>query len=294
MFEKFENRVIISGVLETSTGLHIGSSYARGAESDTDSPVMKDAAGQPIIPGSSFKGALRSTVEKIASGLGMSFCYITSKGNFDCISTNRKLQDELKELQDEFEKEKKEGDEGTQEENMQALLCDVCQLFGSPYMSSRVFIKDLLCLSDDVRYEIRDGVAIDRDSETAGDRLKYDFEVVPSKTRFSFEAVAENITERLLGLLLIGLKQLEGDESDGSAGKVPLGGMKSRGLGWVDLSLSKIEVVDNKGDLLDEEDAKLKSYLIKNRGHVMKKNGDGELKAFIERMINSLLDGIAE
>ena len=95
MFEKFDNRIIISGVLENLPALHIGSAYARGSESDTDSPVIKDVDSKPIIPGSSFKGALRATVERIASGLGMKCCYITSKENSLLFSMDISYQTDL-------------------------------------------------------------------------------------------------------------------------------------------------------------------------------------------------------
>ncbi len=267
MFEIFENRVIISGALETRTGLHIGSAYARGSKADTDSPVIKDVDGKPIIPGSSFKGVLRATVERIASGLGKDFCYITNnEGN--CLSTD-------KEMQKEFEKE------GKKEQDIETLLCDVCKLFGSTYISSHVFIKDLRYKEGKVNYSIRDGVAIDRDSETAGDKLKYDFEIVPSNVKFDFEAIAENISLKILGLLFIRLKQFEEPNS------VSLGGMKSRGLGWVNLKIDQIEIIDNKGELSNEEDAKLKSYLINNKGYRIKESND--VQAFIKKAMDSYL-----
>jgi len=274
MFEKFENRVIISGILETKTGLHIGSAYAHGS-ADTDSPVIKDVDEKPIIPGSSFKGVLRSVVEKIVSGLGLDCCYITNQeGN--CLSANNELK------QKEFEEAKKAfTNPGEEEEYMESLICDVCKLFGSTYISSRVFIKDLRYKEGNANYSVRDGVAIDRDSETAGDKLKYDFEVVPPNVKFEFEAIAENISLRLLGLLFIGLKQFESPNS------VIIGGMKSRGLGWVNLKLNQIEVVDSKGDLLNEEDAKLKSYLINNRGHIISE--ETGIQAFINKAVRSFL-----
>ncbi len=67
------NRYVFSGQLVMQTALHIGG--GRVTLSSSDSPVMLTPDQKPFIPGSSFKGALRSTVEKIVPGLpGFSTC----------------------------------------------------------------------------------------------------------------------------------------------------------------------------------------------------------------------------
>ena len=54
-------KVEITGVLEVVTGLHIGGNSAFAAIGAVDSPVILDTrTGDPIIPGSSLKGKLRS------------------------------------------------------------------------------------------------------------------------------------------------------------------------------------------------------------------------------------------
>jgi CRISPR/Cas system CSM-associated protein Csm3 (group 7 of RAMP superfamily) len=59
MFDTFKNRLEITGILTTVTALRI--SAGRSSEPiGSDLPVIKDAIGRPFIPGSSFKGALRS------------------------------------------------------------------------------------------------------------------------------------------------------------------------------------------------------------------------------------------
>ena len=55
------------GNLVMETALHIGG--GRATFSSSDSPVVLTPDQKPFIPGSSFKGALRSTVEKIVSDL---------------------------------------------------------------------------------------------------------------------------------------------------------------------------------------------------------------------------------
>ena len=61
MFAKLE----ITGTLEVITGLHIGGSDAFAAIGAVDSPVIRDVrSDDPIIPGSSLKGKLRTLLAK--------------------------------------------------------------------------------------------------------------------------------------------------------------------------------------------------------------------------------------
>lgn len=56
----------ISGKIEVISGLHIGASDAYSAIGAIDSPVIRDPiSGDPIIPGSSFKGKLRTLLAKM-------------------------------------------------------------------------------------------------------------------------------------------------------------------------------------------------------------------------------------
>ena len=58
-------KVMISGTVETVTGLHIGGSGAFSAIGAVDSPVVKDSrTGRPMIPGSSLKGKMRALLAK--------------------------------------------------------------------------------------------------------------------------------------------------------------------------------------------------------------------------------------
>lgn len=55
----------LTGTLEVMTGMHIGGSEAFSAIGAVDAPVIKDAlTGDPMIPGSSLKGKLRSLVAR--------------------------------------------------------------------------------------------------------------------------------------------------------------------------------------------------------------------------------------
>lgn len=62
MFAKIE----VTGTLEIKTGLHIGGNGAFAAIGAVDSPVIRDVrSDDPIIPGSSFKGKMRTLLAKM-------------------------------------------------------------------------------------------------------------------------------------------------------------------------------------------------------------------------------------
>lgn len=59
------SKILISGSIETVTGLHIGTGGDFSAIGAADSPVIRDAVSSlPMIPGSSLKGKLRTLLAK--------------------------------------------------------------------------------------------------------------------------------------------------------------------------------------------------------------------------------------
>lgn len=59
-------KIQITGTLEVVTGMHIGGSNAFAAIGAVDSPVIKDGITRlPLIPGSSFKGKMRTLLAKV-------------------------------------------------------------------------------------------------------------------------------------------------------------------------------------------------------------------------------------
>jgi CRISPR/Cas system CSM-associated protein Csm3 (group 7 of RAMP superfamily) len=74
-------------------------------------------------------------------------------------------------------------------------------------------------------------VAIDRDKGTAADKQKYTYEVVPKETPFDIEIIVQNGDDTELGLAWLGLTAFQ-------RGMVPLGGARSRGLGWCELDVN--------------------------------------------------------
>lgn len=231
MFDTFKNRLEITGVLTTITALRI--SAGRSSEPiGSDLPVIKDSLGNPLIPGSSFKGAMRSRLESFLRGINPNLA--EDPANFTSSATNNYVKD-LK------EKYKNNDLELTQE--LVEMTDLTSRLFGSPWIASKFQVRDLTVVPDTWfgQYQERDGVAIDRDTETAADGKLYDFQVVPAGTQFQFKAVVENAEKYELGLLMIGLHQFETEQ-------IPLGGGRSRGLGVVKLDIEKMYWLDVEND----------------------------------------------
>jgi CRISPR-associated RAMP protein (TIGR02581 family) len=237
MFDTFKNRLEITGTLTTVTALRI--SKGRSTEPiGSDLPVIKDALGRPLIPGSSFKGALRSRLESFLRGIDPTLA--EDPANYTSSTRNNQVKDL---------KVKYKNDDLNLTQELISITDDIGSLFGTPWMASKFQVRDLTVQPDAWfgQYQERDGVAIDRDTETAADGKLYDYQVVPAATPFDFKAVVENAEEWELGLLTIGLHQFETEQ-------IPLGGGRSRGLGVVKLEIDKmrwIDVEDNPKFLLE-------------------------------------------
>lgn len=234
MFDTFKNRLEITGTLWTVTALRI--SAGRSTEPiGSDLPVIKDALGRPLIPGSSFKGALRSRLESFLRGI---------VGSDRKLVANPAIEGEWSITSQEMKKIKKtfQDDKALTAEIFKHTDL-VSHLFGSPWIASKFQVRDLTVQPDAWfgQYQERDGVSIDRDTETAADGKLYDFQVVPAGTPFEFKAIVENAEDWELGLLTLGLHQFETEQ-------IPLGGGRSRGLGVVKLEIDKMRWVDVEGN----------------------------------------------
>lgn len=242
-------RYRFTGNLVLDTALHIGG--GREASTVTDSPIVRDGLGRPIIPGSSFKGAFRAGVERLLPNLpGLTTCAL-NKANC-CLSMNNELADRYRMVSesasrgfalgvgnndqarrecDALQALRRDGWIGVELNEFHLLdllaeyLCDTCKTFGSVHLASAVYCHDLPVIEPWAETtQIRDGVGIDRDAERAVEQIKFDYEIVPAQTTFVFSMTLQNPTERDLGLIALGLQEF-------IQGMIPLGGIRSRGLG---------------------------------------------------------------
>lgn len=276
LFLRLTRRYLFTGELVLRTALHIGGGDARMGS--TDSPVVRRADGQPFIPGSSLKGAFRSAVERLAATLELP--------NMD-----RDVLDTGSPWIKEFNQRRRAGGAHGQPWSEDATVAAVAAewpvtalLFGTHYTASKLrFCDAYLIGSQETIIQRRDGVAIDRDSERAMDRLKYDYEVVPPTLGFAFELVLDNPTPTDLGLTCLGLAEL-------CAGFFSLGGKRSSGLGRCVLE----RPVGFALDLSDPQKRaeRLSNYLLK-RTPAEQFTPIANLDAFMETAITALLQGDA-
>lgn len=224
MFDKFQSRLNLEGKVETLTAIRIGAGRSTSPVG-ADLPVVRDAANLPYIPGSSFKGVLRSYVESILRSLTDDRRVVCNPTNDDEQCITRAEMASLRERRD--------------DQLILEKTCWICQLFGSLWYASKLQIRDLHVRPElwFNQYQRRDGVAIDRDTETAADGKLYDFEVVPAGVLFDFQAIVDNAEDWQLGMLYLGLSAFEN-------GELTIGGGSSRGLGAIELSLNTPSYID--------------------------------------------------
>lgn len=238
MFDTFQSRLTVEGYLVTDSALRVGTGRV-SAITGTELPVIRDARGRPFIPGSSFKGALRSHLEALVRGRAPQdadmrgiACDPTSS---ECLDA-----DQMQRLKNKY----RNDDTGLAEAVVRE-SCLICQTFGSPWLASPVRVRDMPVIANEWfdQFDVRDGVAIDRDKGTVAVG-PYDYEVVPAGTRFELHITAENLADWQRGMLWLGLRALK-------RGDVALGGFTSRGLGWVRLDDPRVQLVEGAQALID-------------------------------------------
>ncbi|MBW1987363.1 MAG: CRISPR-associated RAMP protein [Deltaproteobacteria bacterium] len=256
----FQRKVKIEGTLAFETAFHIGS--GREGELATDMGVLIDRNRHPILPGSTLKGNFRTMAERLAGYLGLTACLLDSQlSGTDCVS----VESYRKQVIENYKIIKSEPDKL---DWLQKHTCTVCQLFGSPLQASRIFFSDGQLLSWDGTLQVRDGVCIDRDSETARHGAKYDFEVVPAGAAFDISIELENPEDRELALVGAALAEWENG--------FRLGGFTSRGLGKVRLQNRRITEVDYTNT------EQLRNYLL----HRQMTEVDNLLTDCLQRILN--------
>ncbi|MEJ5312380.1 MAG: CRISPR-associated RAMP protein Csx7 [Anaerolineae bacterium] len=238
MFDTFQSRLTVAGYLVAESPLRVGAGHATELV-DAELPVIRDQHDRPFIPGSSLKGALRSHLEALVRGkvppdADLKHLACDPTGD-ECLNA-----EQMRRL-----KNKYRDDDAGLAEAVTGKSCLLCQTFGSPWFASPVRVRDLPIVANEWfgQFDVRDGVAIDRDKGTVAVG-PYDYEVVPAGTRFELYITAENLADWQRGLLWLGLRALE-------RGDVALGGFTGRGLGWVRLEGCHVRLVEGAQALID-------------------------------------------
>ena len=270
MFQLNE-KLRLTASLVFDTAWRVGS--GKEGETMSDLGVMLTTAGQPILPGSSLKGKLRSTCETLSHALGLRACMLDHEASgVNCTSDVNYYRD----VRDAYQKTLKQ-DLKTRLQWIKSNTCDVCKLFGSPVKAGRLWVSDGTLKEWASVVQVRDGVVIDRDSRTAVDGLKYDYEVVPPSSRFELCIDLENPLDADLALLGAALFEWHAGSS--------LGGFTSRGLGRFHLEDIKLSGIDLKNG-----EQRLKFLTAKTAEERFNSNlGDWEtyFSSWIEQQVNS-------
>ena len=215
VFMKFENKKIITGIITAIDPIHIGAPDLDGLDpTRADNAVVKDANGNPIIPGSSLKGVIRSNFEAVLRDADKRICDVFDNVCLSDDDVNAILKDEKKTPLE-------------QAEEIYEKSCDVCRLFGGKGIASKLQFKDCSFAGEKCVYEYRSAASIDR--ETGTSVSKYNFELVPKGTRFNFYMTAENIDDEQDGYLDCIIKML-------CSGELSVGAKTTSGSGRIQLS----------------------------------------------------------
>jgi CRISPR/Cas system CSM-associated protein Csm3 (group 7 of RAMP superfamily) len=174
----------ITAVIDSA--LCIGSGGSSG--SLADKPIVRNASGQLIIPGSHLKGRLRHECEKLARALHL----VVSE------SPNPGLM-------------------------METSNCVISEIFGNPVIASRFSVDDLICRTerDALPSEvIRPGVTINRRRGTAEDEKLYFLETSPPNLKLEFVGQIHLIKslDYAVPLIVTGLKHIQALGGSKSAG----------------------------------------------------------------------------
>jgi CRISPR/Cas system CSM-associated protein Csm3 (group 7 of RAMP superfamily) len=230
-FSRFENKYILKGKLIVENGLHIGSGELHD---EYDAPFIKYEEGKYYVPGSSFRGYLRTKIERL---LNNDFKIKIDEQELD----QKKIWDIFGAVKDDIDNNE-----------------DIEK-------AGKIFIPDMKIIKKS-KEVTRDGIKIDRNTGTTELHSKFDYNFLSEGAEFEFEIILENVDKGELELVLLGLQDIiEGDL---------FGGKLSRGIGKTRLELTDIKYIDLALYNNNEEKKKiLKEYLFKRKMQEINNDG---------------------
>lgn len=201
----------INAIIDTA--LCVGAGGSSG--SLADKPIVRNAQGQLLIPGSQIKGRLRHECEKLARALGWQIFYAPIATE---LSPNEgQVWSEFREIY--------------QVSGYKGYHCVVSQIFGDPILPSRIIVDDFICAtpSDELPEVLRPGVTINRRRRTAEENKLYLLETSPANAQLEFKGdiylqphFHSHSPDLAKPLIFAALRHINA-----------LGGSKSTGLGWL-------------------------------------------------------------
>ncbi|BFH74744.1 CRISPR-associated RAMP protein Csx7 [Sulfurisphaera javensis] len=258
--------VIFEGVIETVSPLRIGAgkndlsptSLAR----DT---VLKDKDGNPVIPGSSWKGIFRSTGERILRGKNIEVC--TGVGQDYCLKIKRK--------DDEFQKYLRENIIDRAVELFWDYTCLNCKLFGTMSVLGNLRFFDSTPIN--ATLGIRTMIAISRTEGAVASHALVTVEFVEPGSTFNFKLLGYNLPNYAIGYLVSIMKMIHD-------GYVQVGGHKSRGFGFV--KFKELSFTSTGKSKIGDEDVEVNLNSVKEKGDAFFE----KMKPYIEAFEHVKLD----
>ena len=227
---KLKRIIVVEGVVTNVEPLRVGSGREVMPHGPSDLPVVKvrKAGGEevPLIPGSSWKGAFRAYSVKLMRSVGLNVCDGIPKAS--CLRGN------------EFYEYEKAGISYSDYVRLIAegtiRICLACLIFGSPGIASHVRFYDSYPIGS-YALGYRTMVAIDRRTGAARRRALFTVEYVEPGAEFDFSMELMNMPNYAVGVLAETLLDMD-------MGLLKMGGLKTRGFGWVRIESLNIRVVD--------------------------------------------------
>jgi len=227
---KLLRRVEIRGTVVNVEPLHVGAGKASEAFEPTDQVVVKvrkaDGSEIPVIPGSSWKGAIRTYVTKLMRSVGLNVC--------NGLAGNSCLRgEEFKE----FERRRTGYEDVIRAvTNGEIKICLACLIFGSPGFASHARFFDSSTI-EGYRLGYRAMIAIDRRTGAARRGALFTTEYIEPGAKFSFRIELLNMPNYAVGIIAEALLDM-------NMGLLKIGGLKTRGFGWVRIEDMEINVYD--------------------------------------------------
>lgn len=192
--------------------------------------VVTLVGGKPVIPGSSLKGATRSTLESILSEKGERVCVPLSAIPREFSKNPEEYAKKIGRIPP-CEPRKKEP-------------CPVCKIFGAADLAARAMFMDARPISEPTITD-RTHVAITRDNKAAAEGKLMQVQTIDAGARFQGIIRIVNPTPWQIGAILVSISSLE---------MLGLGAKKSTGYGETEtkvISIKKKELKESSWEATD-------------------------------------------
>ncbi len=224
-FSKFENKYVITGKIILETPLRIGSQRPKHSTSSAALLMRETGDGfVPFIPGSSLKGVLRSSCERVVNTFGADARIINEI--FGSMNAGAKIRVRdcdavnFNEIEERIHCATKFKDFCQDRKNCGASRCSFPENFYKVKLKDRKLEPDTLLISDE--------------------------EYIPPSVYFNFCIELDNASDQDLGMVLLGLDEF-------NYKRAGIGGGISRGYGFMNVKDLKIEKI-----ALDEDNFSVK------------------------------------